>query len=400
MAACNTGTAKKELTTGTWQASLHRADGANIVFNFLVKDTAGKKVLYVLNATDKLLVDDVKVAGDSVFIKMPFFDSDFKARFTDGGSLEGQWTRHLADKDVSIPFTAKPNTAERFPKGAAPEQQVTGRWVTTFVDKEKDKTSTAIGEFKQMGDLVYGTFLTTTGDYRFLDGSMDGDTLRLSTFDGSHAYLFKAVVKKDSIVNGRFFAGIGDHVEDWSAVKNDTAKLPDERTIATMKPGQSKLDFTFPDMNGNKVSINDDRFKNKAVVITLMGSWCPNCMDETGFLSEWYKKNKDRGVEIIGLAYERTPDFEKSQKALTGFLNRFNVQYPVLITGVTPADPEKGEKTLPQLTAIKGFPTTIFIDKKGNVKEVHTGFSGPGTGDHYEQFKADFERLITQLLES
>nr|WP_295865339.1 TlpA disulfide reductase family protein [uncultured Chitinophaga sp.] len=400
MTACNTGTAKKELTTGTWQASLHRADGANIVFNFLVKDTAGKKVLYVLNATDKLLVDDVKVSGDSVFIKMPFFDSDFKARFTDSGSLEGQWTRHLADKDVSIPFTAKPNTAERFPKGVVPAQQVTGRWVTTFVDKEKDKSSTAIGEFKQMGDLVYGTFLTTTGDYRFLDGSMDGDTLRLSTFDGSHAYLFKAVVKNDSIVNGRFFAGIGDHVEDWSAVKNDTAKLPDERTIATMKPGQSKLDFTFPDMNGNKVSINDERFKNKAVVITLMGSWCPNCMDETGFLSEWYQKNKDRGVEVIGLAYERTPDFEKSQKALTGFLNRFNVQYPVLITGVTPADPEKGEKTLPQLTAIKGFPTTIFIDKKGNVKEVHTGFSGPGTGDHYEQFKADFERLITQLLES
>ncbi|MBC9911660.1 peroxiredoxin family protein [Chitinophaga varians] len=399
MTACNTGQAKKELTPGTWQASLHRPDGADIVFNFQVKDTAGKKVLYVLNATDKLLVDDVKVAGDSVFIKMPFFDSDFKARFADNGSLEGQWTRHLADKDVSVPFTAKPNTAERFPKGAAPAQQVTGRWVTTFVDKD-NKTSNAIGEFKQMGDLVYGTFLTTTGDYRFLDGSMDGDTLRLSTFDGSHAYLFKAVVKKDSIINGRFFAGIGDHVENWAAIKNDTAKLPDERTIATMKPGQSKLDFTFPDMNGNKVSINDDRFKNKVVVITLMGSWCPNCMDETGFLSEWYKKNKDRGVEVIGLSYERTPDFDKSKKALTGFLTRFDVQYPVLITGVTPADPEKGTKSLPQLTAIKGFPTTIFIDKKGNVKEVHTGFSGPGIGEHYEQFKADFERLISQLLES
>lgn len=398
MAACNTGNTKKELSDGVWKASLHRADGANIVFNFEVKDTAGKKVLYVLNATDKLLVDDVKVNGDSVFIKMPFFDSEFKARFAEGGSLEGQWIRHLADKDVSIPFTAQPHTAERFKKGATPAQQVTGRWVTKFVDK--DKSSEAIGEFKQMGDLVYGTFLTTTGDYRFLDGIMDGDTLRLSTFDGSHAYLFTGLVKKDSIVNGRFFAGIGDHVEDWTAVKNDSAKLPDERTLATMKPGQSKLDFTFPDLSGNKVSINDDRFKNKVVVITLMGSWCPNCMDETGFLSQWYKKNKDRGVEVIGLAYERTPDFDKSKKALTGFLQRFDVQYPVLITGVTPADPEKGEKTLPQLTGIKGFPTTIFIDKKGNVKEVHTGFSGPGTGEHYEQFKADFERLITQLLES
>jgi thiol-disulfide isomerase/thioredoxin len=403
MAACNTGNATKNLANGVWQAKLHRNDGANIVFNFEVKDSAGKKILYVINATDKLLVDDVKVNGDSLFIKMPFFDSEFKAKLNTDSSVEGVWIRHLADKDVSIPFSALAGVAERFkvntPAAAA---NVSGRWVTQFVSaKDKGKTpSTAIGEFKQSGNTVHGTFLTTTGDYRFLDGVVDGDTLRLSTFDGSHAYLFTAVVGKDSITNGRFFAGIGDGLENWSAVKNDTARLPDERTIATMKPGQQQLNFTFPDLNGNKVSIKDDRFKNKVVIITLMGSWCPNCMDETGFLSTWYDKNKDRGVEVIGLAYERTTDFEKSKKSLEGFLKRFNVKYPVLITGVTPADPEKGEKTLPQLTGIKGFPTTIFIDKKGNVQEVHTGFSGPGTGEHYEQFQADFNRLVSGMLDA
>jgi thiol-disulfide isomerase/thioredoxin len=403
MAACNTGNATKNLANGVWQAKLHRNDGANIVFNFEVKDSAGTKILYVINATDKLLVDDVKVNGDSLFIKMPFFDSEFKAKLNTDSSVEGVWIRHLADKDVSIPFSALAGVAERFkvntPAAAA---NVSGRWVTQFVSaKDKGKTpSTAIGEFKQSGNTVHGTFLTTTGDYRFLDGVVDGDTLRLSTFDGSHAYLFTAVVGKDSITNGRFFAGIGDGLENWSAVKNDTARLPDERTIATMKPGQQQLNFTFPDLNGNKVSIKDDRFKNKVVIITLMGSWCPNCMDETGFLSTWYDKNKDRGVEVIGLAYERTTDFEKSKKSLEGFLKRFNVKYPVLITGVTPADPEKGEKTLPQLTGIKGFPTTIFIDKKGNVQEVHTGFSGPGTGEHYEQFQADFNRLVSGMLDA
>jgi thiol-disulfide isomerase/thioredoxin len=228
---------------------------------------------------------------------------------------------------------------------------------------------------------------------------MNGDTLRLSTFDGSHAYVFTARVGKDSITNGIFYAGIGDGLQTFTAVKNDTAALPDERTLATMKPGQTQLDFSFPDMNGNKVSIKDERFKNKVVVITLMGSWCPNCMDETGFLSTWYDKNKDKGVEVIGLAYERTTDFEKSKKSLEGFLKRFDVKYPVLITGVTPGDPEKGKKTLPQLTAIKGFPTTIFINKQGNVEEIHTGFSGPGTGEHYEQFQADFNRLINRLLD-
>lgn len=402
MAACNNGNATKFLANGVWQAKLHRNDGAEIVFNFDVKETNGKTILHVINATDKLLVDDVKINGDSVFIKMPFFDSEFKARLTTDSALEGQWIRHLADKDVSIPFTAVAGKAERFKVNTPAAGDVTGRWVTQFVSaKDKDKTpSTAIGEFKQSGNIVQGTFLTTTGDYRFLDGVVDGDTLRLSTFDGSHAYLFTAVVGKDSLTNGRFYAGIGDGLENWSAVKNDTAALPDERTIATMKPGQQQLDFTFPDLNGRKVSIKDDRFKNKVVIITLMGSWCPNCMDETGFLTTWHEKNKNRGVEVIGLAYERTTDFEKSKKSLQGFLKRFDVQYPVLITGVTPADPEKGEKTLPQLTGIKGFPTTIFINKKGDVQEVHTGFSGPGTGEHYEQFQADFNRLVSGMLDA
>jgi hypothetical protein len=121
-------------------------------------------------------------------------------------------------------------------------------------------------------------------------------------------------------------------------------------------------------------------------------------MDETGFLADWYKTNKTRGVEVIGLAYERTTDFEKSKKSLEGFLKRFDVQYPVLITGVTSGDAQRTEKTLPQLTKLKGFPTTIFVDKKGNVREVHTGFSGPGTGGHYETFKKEFNKLVDDLL--
>ena len=123
------------------------------------------------------------------------------------------------------------------------------------------------------------------------------------------------------------------------------------------------------------------------MIVQISGSWCPNCMDETAYLSEWYRQNKDRGAEIIMLCYERTPDFEKSKKAVQSFIKRFNVTYPVLITGVTPSDPKKAEKTLPQLTALKGFPTTIFLDKSGKVKKVHTGFNGPGTGEHYETFK-------------
>jgi thiol-disulfide isomerase/thioredoxin len=134
------------------------------------------------------------------------------------------------------------------------------------------------------------------------------------------------------------------------------------------------------------------------VIVQLLGSWCPNCMDETNyFVSGYYKKYHPKGVEIIGLAYERTTDFAKSQKTVRQLRSHFNIPYPLLITGFTPAkgDPEK---SLPMLAGFKGFPSTIIIDKKGNVRKIHTGFSGPGTGVHYTEFKSEFEKLTDDLL--
>src|SRR5690606_25651890 len=136
-----------------------------------------------------------------------------------------------------------------------------------------------------------------------------------------------------TLENGAFYAGIGNARKNFTARRNPGAQLQDEATLTTVKQGTERLSFSFPGLDGKKVSLDDKRFRNKVVVITLMGSWCPNCMDETGFLAGWYQQHKHRGVEVIGLAYERTTDFERSRKSLEGFLKRFDVRYPVLITG-------------------------------------------------------------------
>ena len=121
-----------------------------------------------------------------------------------------------------------------------------------------------------------------------------------------------------------------------------------------------------------------------------MGSWCPNCMDETKFLNEFYIKNKQRGVEVVSLAYEYSTDFERSRISLLKFQQRFNVKYPMLITGAWINDSLRTEKTLPQITPIKVFPTTIYIGKDGKVKKMQAGFYGPGSGEHFELFKKEF----------
>jgi len=62
-----------------------------------------------------------------------------------------------------------------------------------------------------------------------------------------------------------------------------------------------------------KVSLSDPKYKNKAVIVQIMGSWCPNCMDESAYLSKVYKQYNKQGLEIIALAYERTSDAERAK---------------------------------------------------------------------------------------
>lgn len=386
------------LKDGTWHASVWRPDGQPIVFNFEVTDSARHKVLYILNAGDRMRVDSVRRHGDTIFIHMPFFNSDFWGHFQNDGSLKGYWVRHLPGKDLAMPFTARPDAPYRFsPHPRKARFNVSGRWATTFY--EDGDTSTAVGEFLQKGNQVVGTFLTISGDDRFLQGEVDGDTLKLSTFDGSNAYVFTAPLTSDSLIEGgQFYAGYQGHAT-WVARKDSSARLPNAFSLTSFRPGENTLHFAFPDLNGDTVSLSDPVYRGKVVIVQIMGSWCPNCMDETRFLSRWYRANHSRGVEIIGLCYERTTDFKQSVASVMTFKNLFHVGYKMLITGVTATDPDMLQKTLPEIQHFVGFPTTIFIGRDGRIQKIHAGFSGPGTGEHYVKFKREFNAVVDSLLQ-
>jgi peroxiredoxin len=390
-----TAFAQTKLKTGIWRGVITNQTGNEIPFNFEVSDLSGKQHIAIINGDERFKVDNITSKGDSVFIKMPLFDSEFRLK-QQGGELAGKWVRHLGDHDDAMAFKATPNTAWRFLRSPAkPQVDVTGRWDAPFGDgAKKDMT---VGVFKQAGNKVTGTFLSTTGDYRYLEGIISGNQLYLSCFDGGHAYTFIAKVNGAKMTDGKFYAGLKS-ITNWVATKNANAKLPDAYSLTALKPGYKKIAFSFRDTKGNKVALTDSKFKNKVVIVQIMGSWCPNCMDETNYLvNNYYKKYHKKGVEIVGLAYERTTDFAKSQKTLAQLKTRFNVPYPLLITGYTNAAGEPA-KSLPMLAEFLGFPTTIIIDKKGDVRKIHTGFSGPGTGNEYAGFIKEFEGLTDNLL--
>ncbi len=399
-----TGTANltPKLHTGQWRVMLLRKDSVTIIFNFEAKDSLGKQVIYIRNASERLLVDDIKwkvgEGSDSVVITLPFFESQIRAKLSKDGWLNGVWLKRLKDSYQSLDFFAVYGVSFRFPGGGLKVADVTGRWAVQLGDPAIKKPAQLVGEFVQKGDLVTGTFLDPTGDYRYLEGVVGArDSLKLSCFDGGHAYYFSAKIEKDGTLAGQFFSG-ATFKEPWTAVRDANAKLPDEFSLTKWRKDAGTMDFSFPDLDGKTVSFSDERFTNKVVLVQLMGSWCPNCMDETHFLSEFYDRYHSKGVEIVGLAYERSSDFTRSQKSLRAFQQRFGVKYPLLITGVTVDDPQKAEKTLPPLEAIVGFPTTIFVDKQGRIAKIHTGFNGPGTGGHYEEQKKEFYDIVDGLL--
>lgn len=385
--------------SGKWRGFIMRQDGNLIPFTFDIKNSGGKLVIHIDNGAEHLLVDSVVQIGDSIFISMPFFDSRFALRLVDSLQMKGSYIKNYGDHLVEIPFKANYdplNPDKKVDKDKIFAYNISGRWAVLF--RGAQDSTLAVGEFKQSGNQITGTFLTTTGDYRYLEGNVRADTLRLSTFDGGHAYAFVSKILNNHEMRGSFYAG-ATSLESWVAEKNENASLPDEYGLTHLKDSSNAfLHFRFNDLNGHIVSLSEPAFHNKVVIIQILGSWCPNCMDETKFLAPWYIENKSRGVEIVGLAYERTSSFGDAKRLLQPFITRFHVTYPILPTGVTVNDSLRTQKTLPELQAIVGFPTTIFIDKKGRVRKIHTGFNGPGTGEHYLEFQKEFNELVDSLL--
>ena len=181
--------------------------------------------------------------------------------------------------------------------------------------------------------------------------------------------------------------------EKVAAQRNDNAEL--EHIATTLK--SDRFDFTFNDVDGKPVSLSDEHFRGKVVLVTLGGTWCPNCHDEAAFLVPFYEQHKEQGFEIIALMFERHGDFAKAAAAVRGYRRDLHIDYPTLIAGV--ADDEDPERKLPTLSGVYGYPTTVLIDRQGKIRVVHTGFNGPATGRHYDEYVQEFTQQVNELLE-
>jgi thiol-disulfide isomerase/thioredoxin len=381
-----------------WRAVIEREDGKKVPFLLEQKQEQGKTVLYVINGPERIRITNVKKAGDSLFFGMPAFESSFKVQKLANGNLQGNYIKGTAGATQYWPMYAYAKEKVRFSSATVDaKNNISGRWDVS-ITRANGTIRKAVALFAQQGNDITGSFLTPAADYRYLAGIVTGDSLELSAFDGDNIHLFEAKIDHANMISGGVFYNGYTGKETWMAKKDDSIALPTTEDPTRLREGATKLNFTFRDLEGKSVSINDEKYTNKVVIIQLMGSWCANCLDETKFLADYYERNRSKGIEVIALAYELTTDTVRSKKSVTKFKKLFDVKYPMLITEVAAGDEKKTEKTLPQLTEIKSFPSTIFMDKKGYVREIHTNFYGPASGEYYIESKNKFYETVDRLL--
>lgn len=377
-------------SAGNWLGKLALPDGYYIPFNFVVEDS-----MVTIQNSSEAISTVLRVEDDSLYFKMPAFDSEFKFQLTDDNNASGYWI-NKSKKDYRIPFTAKTTNTpkQRFDHAVNNSSaNFDGKWETHF--ELKSKPYPAIGVFEQYQEDVTGTFLTETGDYRYLQGNVINDTLFLSCFDGAHAFLFTAVQEADSI-RGMFYSG--NHYVDslWVGRRNDAYELTDPDSLTNLNADAGPFSFSFPGIDAETVTYPADKYNGKAVIVQIFGSWCPNCKDEAEFYAELYDQYHDQGLEIIGIGFERPEDLEGKKTRIRDFATALDIPYEFAVGGSS--QKSEAQAAIPQLEHVMSFPTSVFIDRQGKIRKIHTGFYGPGTGKYYHNYRERITNFIKELL--
>lgn len=348
----------------------------------------------VKNAGETILIREYRIAGETVFLRFPVFRAEVVALLRND-SMTGHYYPKGIKEGTSYRFYALRGVEDRFPWYTdSASVNVTGRW-RIIENPGTTDSSEMVGEFVQQGSRVTGTILNTGGDYRYLQGKVSGNRFMISAVDGAHTIVLTALVSGDGrMTSGRFLGSLRWR-SAWIAQRDEAARLPGSESLVRVKEHAQPFTFSFPDTRGNIVALTDGQFRGKVVIVQAAGSWCPNCMDETRFFGGLYSKYRDKGLEIVALCFENKT-LDDSKAGIERFASQTGATYPFLYAG--PRGRDALRNVFCNIEGQMAYPTTQFLDRRHNVRKVETGFSGPGTGEHYQQYVTETTRFIEELL--
>jgi thiol-disulfide isomerase/thioredoxin len=386
---------------GIWHGFVKNPSGEEVAFTVEVKREGDQISGSLVNGEERTPSTSGSIEEKTLKLRFDFYDGELTAEI-DGDEMRGtfdrQWQKQTLKRELRA--TRQREGALHQRPGASNSQDISGEWVLRVGDAPKQRFWRAT--FKQRQGEVRGTIIPVSGDWGEITGTLENDQLKLNRFDGINSRVLKARLTPQGKLEGYVDLGLFDPKRTVVAERLDEgnkeviASLPDPNKHARMSNPAEPLRFSFPDLEGKIVSASDDRFKNKVVVVSITGSWCPNCHEEAPVLQEFYDRYRAEGLEVVALAFEYTGDASRDLEQLKIFDKRHSISYPILLAGST----EEGEinRKLPQLVNFGAYPTAIFIGRDGLVKRIHTGFEGRATGDRFTKLKAEYEELIKELL--
>lgn len=395
---------KRTDPVGIWSGTVRNPSGEDVVFTLEVSREGEKYRGTLRNGDDRTLSTGGSWDGKTLRLPFDYYDGELTATI-EGDTFRGRFIRQWQKKTLTREMVGSRGTGNVSGEkaGAAGEvvsASLTGDWVLAVGAPPALKYWRA--SFRQDGSRIVGTIIPVSGDWGQLTGIVTGGGFSLNSFDGINSRLLKARIRPDGRFEGIVDLGLFDPIRAVVGERLDgenatnVANLPDPDNYTRLVNPAEPFRFAFPDLSGNIVSSTDERFRKRVLILSITGSWCPNCHEEAPLLQEYYTKYHDRGLDVVALAFEYTGDRARDLEKLKIFGERHNLTYPLLLAGTT----EDGDiaKKLPQLVNFGAYPTTIFVGRDGLVKRIHTGFEGKATGERHTRLKEEYVELIENLL--
>jgi thiol-disulfide isomerase/thioredoxin len=381
---------------GFWRGTITNNSGETVAFTLEVKRDGEKIIGELVNGDERTASTTGSFEGNKLKLTYDFYDARLDATI-DGyhlqGTFERQWQKQILKREL---HAMRGGTTEK----NSSTIDLSGEWVMTV--GQEPKLSYWRAAFQQKDGEVSGTIIPVSGDWGMMTGAIENGELRLNRFDGINCRVFRAKLTPEGKLEGIVDFGLFDPVRKvvaeriTDANKAIVANLPDPMNHTRMSNPAEPLRFSFSDLNGKLVSNTDEMFKGKVVAVSITGSWCPNCHEESPFLQQMFDRYGKDGFQPVALAFEYSGDTARDLEQVKIFARRHSLTYPVLLAGST----EEGQiqQKLPQLVGFGAYPTTIFIGRDGLVKRIHAGFEGRATGERFTKLKTELENLIQELL--
>jgi len=382
---------------GFWKGTVSLVDQKQLPFLVYLDLTPPAPSGYFLNGSEQTPIPEIYQNGDSLTLVFSEYGAVMRSVWK-GGRLIGEFLRFRKDTTANT-FEASPFTGaeEGVKTKTNPDVPLVGKFQVFFKNRDGIDSS-SIATFWSRGDSVFGTIIAADGDYGLMAGRQVGNSVQLGRFSGWQGQLMELTRTQNEWGGTLYYRTPPSISLTLGPRPAKTVEVSDSKKTS---PKDSRKPFSFSGVTlmGDTITNLDPRFKGKALIIDIMGTWCHNCMDAAPLLQKLYTDFNKQGLEVVGLSLELSGELQTARKNLLLYEERFGITFPVLFCGsLDNANVETRIRS--QLNNFFAYPTTIFVDRNGIVQYIHEGFKGPGSGEEYQRQVDLYYETVEKILKA